>query len=70
MVENHLSGYFSSLPTAVAVATEAAFVPCPVCGLMSSMQLQQVAQIYQMAAQMTREQLQPKRNPIPEFSLN
>ncbi len=57
-------------PAYVAVATTAAFVPCPVFALFGPMQQAQVTEIYRIAAELTREQLRPKRAFAPAFSRN
>jgi hypothetical protein len=46
-----------------------AFVPCPMFGLITSQQQSQIVEIYKLAAEQTRKQLQPTRR-IPEFSVN
>ena len=55
----------------MAAPQECAFVPCPMLHAFSSAQLAQIQEIYRIAAEQTREQLQPRRTRrIPSFSRN
>ena len=65
--------FFRTIPFAPAerAPTASAFVPCPMLHAFSSTQLAQIQEIYRIAAEQTREQLQPQRaRGIPSFSLN
>jgi hypothetical protein len=57
-------------PAFAALATTAGFVPCPVFALFSPTQQTQVSEVYRIAAELTREQLRPKRAFAPAFSRN
>ena len=60
----------SAIP-AEAASAECAFVPCPMMHAFSSTQLAQIQEIYRIAAEQTRMQLQPRRTRgIPSFSRN
>ncbi|QEL15030.1 hypothetical protein PX52LOC_01935 [Limnoglobus roseus] len=50
------------------LASPMAFVPCPMFQSFSSAHQTQVQEVYRLAAEMTREQLQPVR--YPQFSMN
>lgn len=71
-----LTHRFQDLVSSAAVATpvtpmECAFVLCPVAALIPLAQIAQVQEIYRIAAERTREQLQPRRPlRIPAFSRN
>ena len=72
MLQNRISEFFPT--TAPATFTPmmsfCAFIPCPVMFAVP-MQQTQVLEIYRVAAERTREQLQPrKRAGIPQFSVN
>lgn len=55
---------------AYAAAATSAFMPCPVFTLFSPTHQAFVEQVYRVAAEHTREQLQPKREFPPAFSPN
>lgn len=68
MYEHRFREYFESQASA-ATAMSSAFVPCPMLAF-GAAQAQYIQQVYAIAAERTREQLQPKRRPAWEFSLN
>lgn len=47
-----------------------AFVPCPLFASFSASQQCMVQEVYRVAAERTREQMRPKRNRMPAFSVN
>jgi hypothetical protein len=72
-----LAHRFQDLVPSAAVATpalapmECAFIPCPVAVLASAAQIARVQEIYRLAAELTLEQLTPRRPfRIPAFSRN
>ena len=60
----------TQLTPAFAGSADCAFVPCPMFASMPAAQQLQVQEIYRIAAERTREQLQPRRSLLPAFSLN
>jgi hypothetical protein len=61
----------SMLPGGFVAPMESAFIPCPVVGFMAPAQLAHAQAIYQLAAELTREQLhEATATRIPAFSMN
>jgi hypothetical protein len=65
MVENRIREFFRSTPAGAAFANPAArahsFMPCPVFQTFSPAQQTAILEIYRIAAERTRDQLQPRR---------
>jgi hypothetical protein len=53
-----------------AASSESSFVPCPMFPAFTGQQKAMVQEVYRLAAELTREQLQPNRRRLPEFSIN
>jgi hypothetical protein len=72
MLTHRFRDFFRTSPVAPAEEpTACAFVPCPMLHAFSSAQLAQIQEIYRLAAEQTRVQLQPRRTRgIPSFSRN
>jgi len=63
--------FYTPSETLTVAATACAFVPCPMMHAFSMPQLAQIQEIYRIAAEQTRAQLQPRRTRgIPNFSRN
>ena len=71
MVEHRFRELLSSRVSFATVSDSDAFVPCPVASFGVAQQQLQIAEVYRIAAERTREQLQPKRSfRLPKFSRN
>jgi hypothetical protein len=72
MATNRISGYLNRnvFMNQNKLPLTKGFIPCPMFHKISSQQQSVVLEIYRLAEQLTREQLQPKPRQIAEFSIN
>ncbi len=72
MVTHRFRDFFrTASETPIEAATACAFVPCPMLHAFSVTQLAQIQEIYRIAAEQTRIQLQTRHSRgVPSFSLN
>ena len=70
MVVHRFAEQLRQTQPAFAAVASSAFVPCPMFALFTPNHQAYVTEIYRLAAEQTREQLQPKRSYAPAFSHN
>jgi hypothetical protein len=70
MSTNRLQAFFRESLLNPTTADSESFVPCPLFAQFSLAQQAQVVEIYQLAAQMSREQLEEWQPREPVFSWN
>ncbi|VTS00953.1 hypothetical protein [Tuwongella immobilis] len=71
MLTHRFREHLHVLPGNISVGMSMpAFVPCPMFAMFSAGQQSTIQAIYQMAAEQTRQQLQPRRIRRAEFSRN
>ncbi len=70
MLEHRFAELVASSGSVLAASESGAFLPCPL-ATFAPTQASHIQEIYRLAAERTREQLQPRRSfRIPSFSRN